>query len=136
VSDAGRHAASPNRARLVTRRAAAVAMVAVALVPAALIAACGDDGDGGNGATGTTSTVMATSTTTVDPEAEERQAVIDAYLAAEEAAIGASAAPVPDPNDNALLETHTGLILDRRQETIRGLRANGWALDGFVAPAR
>jgi hypothetical protein len=128
VSDAGRHVAAPNRARSVSHRKAA-AVVSLALVLGGLLAACGDDGDGENDTGGTTSTVTASSTTTTeDPEAAERQAVIAAYLAAEDAAVSASAGPVPDPDNRALLETHTGLILERRRETIRGLRANGWAI--------
>jgi hypothetical protein len=127
VSDAGRHVAAPNRARSVSRRATA-AGIAVVIVLAGL-AGCGDDGegDGGDGATGTTSTVSATSTTTQDPEAE-RQEVINAYLAAEEAAAAASSAPAPNPEHPDLLATHTGPMLQQRQEVFGGLRANGWAI--------
>jgi hypothetical protein len=126
VSDAGRHAAAPNRARSVSRRTAA-AVVTVVVSLAALMAGCGDGG-AGNGTTATTSTANTTSTTTSDPDTAERQAVIDAYLAAEEAAAAASAAPLPNPEHPDLLATHTGPMLDQRQEAVSGLRANGWAI--------
>jgi hypothetical protein len=127
VSDAGRHVAAPNRARSGSRYTA-TAVATVVVVLATLIAGCGDDGGDGNGATGTTSTVNPTSTTTEDPDAAERQAVIDAYLAAEEAAATASAAPAPNPEHPDLLATHTGPMLEQRQEVFGGLRANGWAI--------
>jgi hypothetical protein len=128
VSDAGRHVAAPNRARSVSHRKAA-AVVSLALVLGGLLAACGDDGDGENETGGTTSTVTASSTTTTeDPEAAERHAVIDAYLAAEEAAAAASAAAAPNPEHPDLLATHTGPMLEQRQEVFGGLRANGWAI--------
>ena len=107
-------------------------VAATGLALGLLLASCGDDdaGDGAGGATSsTTATSSATTTaTTEDPEAVERQAVIDAYLAAEDAALAASAPPTPNPELPALLSTHTGLILEERQETILGLRANGWAI--------
>jgi hypothetical protein len=106
-------------------------LMALAVILAALVAACGDDGgpDVAEGATSTSdTTTSALSTTTEDPQAAERQAVIDAYLAAAEAARQASAPPVPNPDLPVLLATHVGPMLEQRQGVFRGLRANGWAI--------
>jgi hypothetical protein len=104
-------------------------LVALALVLASSAAACSDDGgEAADGATTSTSTESSTTATIEDREAAQRQAVIDAYLAAEEAAAEASAPPTPNPEHPALLETHTGPMLVQRQEVFRGLRANGWAI--------
>jgi hypothetical protein len=46
------------------------------------MAGCGEGDSDRDGATGRTSTVSPRSTTTRDPEAAERQQVINAYLAA------------------------------------------------------
>ena len=104
-------------------------LLGVGLVLEALVAGCGDDAgsDEANGAT-TTSTASTTTSTTTDPNAKERQAVIDAYLAAADAARAASAPPAANPDLPALVETHTGPMLEQRQEVARGLQANGWAI--------
>jgi hypothetical protein len=109
----------------------AITSIGVCLV--LVLSGCGGDDDVGDEARGGTSPTAATSSaTTTEPtddwQGAERQAVIDAYLAAEDAALAASGPPTPDPELPALLRTHTGLILDQRQETILGLRANGWAI--------
>jgi hypothetical protein len=127
VSDAGRHVAAPNRARSVSRRIATAA-VGLVVVLATLMAGCGEDDGDRDGATGTTSTVSPRSTATRDPEAAERQQVIDAYLAAEAAAIAASAPPAPNPDHPDLVATHTGPMLEQRQEVFGGLRAIGRAI--------
>jgi hypothetical protein len=106
-------------------------LVAVALVLATLAVACGSDGAPNDveGATSTSDpTTTASSATTEDPEAAQRQAVIDAYRAAEEAAIAASAPPVPNPDHPDLLATHTGPMLEQRQDVFGGLRAIGRAI--------
>jgi hypothetical protein len=104
-------------------------LVALALVLGGLVAACGDDGgEEADSATSSTSIESSTTSTTADPEAAERQTVIDAYLAADEAAVAASAPPAPNPDDPDLLATHTGPMLEQRQEVFLGLRANGWAI--------
>ena len=118
-------------ARVPSRRLGKLLGLGLGLALAVLVAACGDDAgsDETDRATSTSApTTTASTTTSEDPEVADRQAVIDAYMAAEEAAIAASAPPTPNPDLPALLETHTGLILNRRRETILGLRANGWAI--------
>jgi hypothetical protein len=119
------------RSRLTTRRRPGQ-LLGLGLVLAVIVAACGGD-DGSDEAEGATSTSAPTTeasspSTTSDPEAIERQAVIDAYLAAAEAAREASAPPVPNPDLPALMATHVDPMLEQRQGVFRGLRANGWAI--------
>jgi hypothetical protein len=99
------------------------------LIVAVLLAGCGDDA-GSDEADGATTTTIASTTTspTTDPEAAERQAVTDALEAADDAFLAAAAPPVPNPDLPALIETHTGPMLEQRQEVVLGLRGNGWAI--------
>lgn len=131
MSHAGRHAAPllTMTPRGTTRWATASIGVSLVL----LLVGCGSDDDTGDEAEDAVSSTAATSSATTtenpeDPEAGERQTVIDAYKAASDAAIAASAPPMPDPNAPALLETHTGPMLKQRQDTFRALLANGWAI--------
>lgn len=103
-------------------------LVALALVLASSAVGCGDDGgEAADGATTSTS-IPSSTTSTTDPQATERQGVIDAYLAAEEAAIAAAAPPAPNPDHPDLVATHTGPMLEQRQEVFGGLRAIGRAI--------
>jgi hypothetical protein len=68
------------------------------------------------------------SSTSTSPEEGERQAVIEAYEGSVDARIEASAPPHPDPDSEALAETHTGPMLERSKEVILGLELNGWAI--------
>jgi hypothetical protein len=105
-------------------------LLGVGLVLVALLAGCGDDAgsDEADGSTTTSTASTTTSTTADDAETAERHAVIDAYNAASEAAIAASASPTPNPDDPDLVATHTGPMLEQRRETFLGLRSNGWAI--------
>lgn len=104
-------------------------LLSVGLILAVLLAGCGDDA-GSNEADGATTTTTAptTTSTTTDSEAAEHQAVTDAVEAADEAFLAAAAPPVPNPDLPALMETHTGPMLEQRQEVVLGLRGNGWAI--------
>ena len=65
-----------------------------------------------------TSTTSSTTTSTTSPSDEA--AVRSAYEAASRAFIEAAA--IPDPNYPALTETHTGPMLEQRQDTLRALQ--------------
>lgn len=112
------------------RRRRGIPIVSLGLVAALVVGACGDDGGEAEGATTSTSTTVASSSTstTEDPEVAERQVVIDAFMAGEDAVAAAFAPPTPNPDLPALLATHTGPLLERRQEVALGLLANGWAI--------
>jgi len=66
-------------------------------------------------------------TTTLDPEEAARQEVIAAREAADEAQMEALGPPRPNPELPELVETHTGLMLERMSETAAGLLRNGYA---------
>jgi hypothetical protein len=104
-------------------------VLGVGLLLVVLLAGCGDDA-GSNEADGatTTSTTSTTTSTTTDPEAAERKAVTAALEAADDAFLAAAAPPVPNPDLPALIETHTGPMLEQRQGVVLGLRGNGWAI--------
>jgi outer membrane murein-binding lipoprotein Lpp len=107
------------------RRLAAV--LGTTALGAACLTGCSDD-DGADEASSTTATTELTTTVLVDPEEAEREAVIAAYEAADEAANAASAPPTPNPEHPDLLATHTGPMLEQRQMVFSGLAANGWAI--------
>lgn len=90
-----------------------------------------DGGSSGDGDVSGTTIEIPTATTTEashDPQEAERQAVIDALLAAEDAATAATAPPTPNPEHPDLLATHTGPMLEQTQMLAIGLAANGWAI--------
>jgi hypothetical protein len=108
-----------------------VAALSVSALGASILVGCGDDDAPRDESPSTTTTEEPASTTTeepADPEEAERQAVIDALLAAEEATLMAVAPPTPNPEHPDLLATHTGPMLEERQLLASGLAANGWAI--------
>ena len=107
-----------------------IQIVSLGLLFAVVLAACSDDSGEAKGATTTTSTTVRSSTTSTaeDLEAAEGQVVVDALMAADDAAMAALAPPAPNPDLPALLDTHTGPMLKRRQEVAQGLRAQGRAV--------
>lgn len=107
----------------------AAAVLSIAALSASLLAGCGDD-DSAEGSSQTTEAPSTTVTTEpeADPEDAEREAVIAAYVAADEAAGAALAPPTPDPEHPDLLATHTGPMLEQRQTVARGLAADGRAI--------
>jgi hypothetical protein len=110
------------------------ACLAVPLALAVLVAACsGDDDDAAGGreassSRDTTATSAAESTTTLSAADQEEQAVRDAHQAALQARIDSAAPPDPDPELPALLETHTGLMLEEWQSTVRALELNNFVI--------
>jgi hypothetical protein len=107
----------------------AASVLSIVALGASLLTGCGDD----DGTDESSQTTEAPSTTvTTDPEANpedaEREAVIAAYEAADEAAGVALAPPTPDPEHPDLLATHTGPMLEQRQTVARGLAADGRAI--------
>lgn len=108
--------------RLTARRRARVA--AAALVVLLVAGACSnDDDDDRAGATSTTSrpeTTASTSRPTSTTIAEDDAAVTAAYEAASRAFVEAAA--VPDPNFPAIVETHTGPMLEQTTNLLRALQ--------------
>jgi hypothetical protein len=104
------------------------------LTLAVLVAACSSDDDdqaAGEEASSrreTTTTAAGETATTLSARAAEEQAVRDAHDAAVEARIDSAAPPNPDPDWPALLETHTGLMLEQWQSTVQALQLNGFAI--------
>lgn len=92
-----------------------------------LAVGCGGDSEEAEDNPRPTTTERET-TTTLDPEEAARQEVITAREAADEAWLAATDPPAADPDDPAIAETHTGLMLDRRIETATGLQRNGFAI--------
>jgi hypothetical protein len=109
---------------------ARVLSIAVALVVGfGAVGACsGDDDEGADDEEPSTTTTPETTTTTVDARAEEEAAVREARQAADEAWKAMTGPPEPNPDDPAISEHYVGPMFDRLTETIRGLRANGWAI--------
>jgi hypothetical protein len=111
---------------------AKVLFLAVALVVglSSLSACGGDDDDAAEGDEPSTTTAAPESTTTTaaDHQAAEEAAVKDAREAADEVWKDTTAPPEPNPDDPRIAEHYVGPMLDRLTETIRGLRANGWAI--------
>jgi hypothetical protein len=120
------------RSRLMTSRRPG-SLVGFALVVAVVVAGCGggggsDEAEGGATSTSAPTTEASSPPTSEDRDAIERQAVSNAYLAAEAAARAASAPPTPNPDHPEVIATHTGPMLEQTQELLLGLRANGWAI--------
>ena len=107
-----------------------VLFIAVALVVGlATVSACsGDDDDAAAGDEQATTTAPESTTTTVDPTAAKEAAVKEARQAADDVWKDATAPPDPNPDDPAIAAHYVGPMFDRLTETIRGLRANGWAI--------
>lgn len=112
-----------------TARGLGTALIATAL-GAAVVAGCGDDGAADDGSSATTEAPSAAvnEEPAADSQDDERQAVIDAYQTADEAASTALGPPTPDPEHPDLVATHTGPMLEQRQMVAQGLAANGWAI--------
>jgi len=109
------------------RVTAAIAAVVLGLAGGA----CSDGGaESTTPRTTTTSSTTATVTTASSPTstsvASEEAAARAGYEAASRAFIEAAANP--DPDSVAVASTHTGLMLDQRRATLRGLRAEGKAI--------
>lgn len=111
------------------RRAVTVTMLGGAL--SLLASGCSGGGDSDSEEADDeprTETPDESTTTTLDPEEAARQEVITAREAADAAETEVLAPPAPDPELAELLETHTGLMLERFQETASGLRRTGVAV--------
>jgi hypothetical protein len=111
-----------------TARGLGAALIVTAL-GAAVVAGCGDDSAAEDRST-TTEAPSATVTEepAADSQDDERQAVIDAYQAADVAASAALGPSTPDPEHPDLVATHTGPMLEQRQMVAQGLAVNGWAI--------
>jgi hypothetical protein len=92
-----------------------------------MASSCGDDDGGAEATPRRTTTTEAETTTTLDPAEAERQEVIAAYEAAEQAEFSSASAPAPDPDDPAIEATHTGLMLDYWVSVVEGLQRTGVA---------
>lgn len=104
------------------------AALSVSALSVALIAGCSDDSAADDRSSTTTEKPTTVTTEPLDPEEAEREAVIAAYEAADEAASEALAPPTPNPDHPDLVATHTGPMLEQRQTVARGLASNGWAI--------
>jgi hypothetical protein len=93
------------------------------VVVVALGASCSDKGSGDAGTTTLPGTKLRASSTTAEPGDRELEAVRAAYNASSRAFIDAAA--IPDPNFAALVETHTGLMLEQRQKVLAALKRDG-----------
>ncbi|MGH9210538.1 MAG: hypothetical protein ACRD2C_07620, partial [Acidimicrobiales bacterium] len=88
---------------------------------------CSGDNEEADATPSQTTATERETTTTLDPEEAEREAVVAALEAADQAQFDSSAAPSPDPQDPAIAATHTGLMLDNWTATVEGLRRTGVA---------
>lgn len=104
-------------------------LVALAVAVIALASGCGDDDTPSTSSTTASapSSVVESSTsassTTVDPEAALHAEIMAAYDDAVAAFLEAAA--IPDENHPAIAATHTGPMLDNRQQGLLELRAQG-----------
>ncbi len=102
----------------------------VALLVCLLVAAassCSGDNEEADATPSQTTATERETTTTLDPEEAEREAVVAAFDAAEQARIESAAPPSPNPDDPAIAATHTGLMLDSWTARVEGLQRAGAA---------